>query len=276
MKETRNARPPESEVREAISKFRGNPQVWVKCRVRILEELLTKPDASDSELADLASTKLKTVEGLLQRWKVEGLNAVIRFGRPPELMEADRKELQRLILTHKLESPEAVQEWVEHRSRLPQKNAFTVGQARAIYDRARRLKRVRPQYNVPAKYLANLKLTKPKVAAALEKVLDGASLREAAGTGCESLLRYYLQRAGKKSDGVTRDGVRQAFFAWCDQQNKTDITFKAVEKFLNREQLRGRSARTIHRYLQEAKDYLGVGRRHWTCGGSRHSGVASI
>jgi hypothetical protein len=276
MKEHSNWRPPQSEVRQALSKYRKNQKAWVKCRIRILEEFMANPNASDSLLADNASSHLKTVEGLFQRWKVEGIDALIRFGRPPELMEQDRKTLERLIVSGKLQSPEDIQEWVGNRPRLAKKNVFTLDQARVIYDRTRRVKRVQPQYRIPAAFLADLKIAKPQVAAALQKVLDGASLRDAAGTGCESLLRYYLQQAAQPKRRRRTLGFRQAFFVWCDQQNKPDITFETVTKFLKSQRFKASSTRTIHRYLQQAKDYKGILRRHWTCGGSKHSGLAGL
>ncbi len=276
MKDSANWRPLKSEIRKAISRYGEDQEGWVKTRVRILQELMANPDATDSELARHGGTNLKTVKGLFSRWRVEGMKAVTRFGRPPELMEKDRKELERLILAHELESPDAVQEWVEKRPRLPKKNAFTLDQACAIFDRARRVKRVHPQYRVRADFLANLKLANPKVAAALEQVLAGASLREAAGAGCESLLRYYLQRAGRKNGQVLRGGFREAFFAWCAQQNEGDVDFHSVGKYLKEQGVKRSSSRTIHRYVQRWKDYKGIPRRHWTCGGSKHSGLAGL
>lgn len=186
------------------------------------------PDSTDSELAKNASTKLRSVKGLFQGWRVEGINAMMRFGHPPDLMEKDRKKLEILILTGELKSPEDVQEWVRKRPRLAKKNAFTLHQARAIYDRTRRVKRVRPLYDVPPTFLANLRFAKPEVAAALAKVLAGDSLREAAGQGCESLLSYYLRQAAEPKQRVRPLGFRQAFFAWCAQQNDEDVTFESV------------------------------------------------
>lgn len=276
MEDVRNWRPLKSEIRKAINMYRENQDVWVKCRVRILEELIANPDATNSKLADNAGTNLKTVDGLFYQWRLEGINAVVRFGRPPELMEKDRKELERLILTGELESPEAVKEWVEKRPRLPKKNAFTLGQARAIFNRTLRVKRVHPQYRVPADFLASLKLAKPRVATALEQVLAGASLREAAGAGCESLLRYYLKRASKRNARVLRGGFREAFFAWCVQQNDGDVDFHSVGEYLKNQGVKRSSTRTIHRYVQLWKDRKGIPRRHWTCGGSKHSGLVGL
>jgi len=268
-------RPLKSEIRKAIKTYRENQQVWVKCRVRILEALMANPDATNSELADQVGTKLKSVDGLFYRWRLEGMDAVVRFGRPPELMETDREELERLTLAGELESPEAVQNWVEKRQRLAKKNAFSLDQARAIFIRARRVKRVPHQYRVPADFLANLKLANPKVATALEQVLTGTSLRKAAGAGCESLLRYYLKRAGKKNERVLRGGFREAFFVWCAEQKKGEVTFESVERYLKKQGGKDPSPRTVHRYVQ-GWDHEGIPRRHWTCGGSKHSGLVAL
>jgi hypothetical protein len=276
MKDAPNWRPRKSEIRKAIIKYRESREAWVKCRLRILETLLANLDATNSELADHAGTNLKTVDGLFYRWRLEGMSAVVRFGRPPELMEKDRKELERLILAGELESPKAVQDWVEKRPRLPKKNAFTLDQACAIFNRAPRVKRVHPQYRVPADFLANLKLAKPKVAAALEQVLAGASLREAAGAGCESLLRYYLKQAAKPNRRRSPPGFGKAFLAWCDQQSETDITFENVKEFLKSQKCKADSTRTIHRYLQRAKKHKGIPCREWTSGGSKHSGLTGL
>ena len=66
--------------------------------------------------------------------------------------------------------------------------------------------------------------------------------------------------------------LREVVFSWCDRV-KRPTAKKAAAYFGERLQ---KSPRTLDRYIMQWKDLRGVRRRSWSCGGSKHSGLAGL
>jgi len=104
-------------------------------------------------------------------------------------------------------------------------------------------------------------------------VVAGLSFRAAAADAHldESTLRYRFRRVrdkGLKGLSTPHADFKKEFIAWCSKVRKPDL-----KKALAYMQARGmhKSERTLLRLIMEWKDLEGVPRRHWKCGGSKHS-----
>ena len=195
------------------------------------------------------------------------------FGRRPELTERDLDMLKRLIAAGELESAEAVQSWIsEIVLQLEGEELISIAKARALYRKALGIRRRRPEYAISAEFIKELKRSRPNVATALSLIVKNRiSVRRAAYERCdESTLRYYLRKAAeKKEPNYLSQAFLSRFYDWCDRQKK--VTVERTRHYLVRRNIKNKSNRSIHRYIQGWKDARGIKRRHWTCGGSKWS-----
>jgi hypothetical protein len=104
-------------------------------------------------------------------------------------------------------------------------------------------------------------------------VVAGVSIRKAAAEAGidQSTLRNRFRRVrdkGLKALIGSSGEFKDAFFAWCTKVRMP--TIKQALAYVKKRQLR-KSQRTLHRYIMEWKDANRMPRRHWTCGGSKHS-----
>ena len=107
----------------------------------------------------------------------------------------------------------------------------------------------------------------------LLRVVTGVSIRKAAAEAGidQSTLRNRFRRVrdkGLKAVIGSSGEFKDAFFAWCTKVRMP--TIKQALAYVKKRQLR-KSQRTLHRYIMEWKDANRMPRRHWTCGGSKHS-----
>jgi hypothetical protein len=275
-------RPLKAEIEEALARYSGDPRPWVKGRLRVLAVLLESPKASDAELAKGAEVKLSTAENLFRNWEQDGMKKALEgFGRPPEMTEQHLATLRELILSGELPSPEDVQRWISRKVLHLEKTdeAVPLARARALYHAATGNHRRRPKYAVSAEFIAELKLRRPNTATALLRIVKKRlSVRGAANRyGVDdSTLRYYLRQASnkKKATYLPRTFL-PVFFDWCNRQKK--VTVEGVRGYLREKGIKSKSERSIHRYIQDWKDFKRIPRRHWTCGGSKpRKGGASL
>jgi hypothetical protein len=268
-------RPSKTELAKAVTLYARNPNYWVRARLRVLSALRKSPKASDAELAKGANVKVKTVANLFRSWEQDGMKEALEgFGRRPELSENDLEKLKLLIAVGKLKNPEEVQERISHTVLdLEPGEVYPLAKADALYRKALGIWRHKPEYEVPAQFIKELRLSRPEVAEALAQIVTRRiSVRGAANRygGDESTLRYYLGKAAEKKEA--RHLSRAFLFAlydWCDRQKK--VTVASVRGYLAQNDVRNRSDRSIHRYIQAWKDSRGIKRRSWTCGGSKWS-----
>ena len=257
-----NWRPPESEILRAVKEHSSDEAYWVKARLRILKVLKEHPDATNIEIAPLAQTKLRTVDGLFGAWALHGIAVVAKFGRPSEISDEELQKVKMKITSGALTTPEAIQKHISMDVlKLPEKRSIPIARARALYREVRGPKRKSRKYSVPRAYLDKLKLSKPTVARALEEVIKGVSLRKAAFPGSESLLRYYLKQAANPETKSLPRGFREAFFKWCDKES--EVTFEGVRGYLLSQGVKCSSERTVYRYIERWKRHKGLqtGRR---------------
>jgi len=122
-----------------------------------------------------------------------------------------------------------------------------------------------------SKFVEGLELKNSKAAKGLRLVKAGHSIRAAANQSHldESSLRYHLKRSSANEEAkYITPAVLNQFFEWCDKQ-KEKVTVDQAQEWLRAHGIRGKSERSIHRYIQEWKDSRGKLRRHWSCGGSK-------
>lgn len=216
---------------------------------------------------------------LLIGWKVEGPQAVARYGRPPLLLETDRKALYSSIRTGKIKNERQLMRWVAKRKKLGAKHHLTEHEARKIWTISLRKcsgPRGPKRYSIPADYVASVFLRNPNLASALEKVGSGMTINEAAGKAVPaSTLRYHADRA-TEGIGMRRRLNRGDFLCWCTQFKS--LSYADVEGYFQKVANSYSSQRTLHRYLELGRAHIGQKprRKSWTSGGSKHRGMSSL
>ena len=262
-------RPSKAEIAKALSRYRNSPKPWVKARFRILMRLQRFPQASDKELARMSEAREPALQTLLRGWQQEGIEAIGRFGRPPDLNEADLAGLKRYLST----KPRTVRDAQRYISRCvlhaDSDTAISLSRA-AFYCRKAGQRRKKRRHSVPSEYIEALRPRRPAIANALVRIVtDGLPVRTAAREihGYDSTLRYHLKRGSRKSGAVQPPGAfLPGFFEWCDGQKHVGIA--AVREYLRQIGIKHKSDRSLHRYIQRWKDDRGITRRTWSCGGS--------
>lgn len=203
-----------------------------------------------------------------------------RRGRPPDVSEEEISILRRLLAAGALDSTRAVQAYLS-RNVLGSQNdaAVSIKTVRRCMCRAGYPPTIRRTgISIPEKCIRELqncpRELKPLVAPILD-VAAGIPIRKAAASAGinQRTLRDRLCRVrdkGLQGLSLPHGKLTKAFLAWCDRV-KTPTVKKAATYFGKRLQ---KSPRTIARYIMQWKDLRGIRRRHWTCGGSKHSGLA--
>ena len=205
-----------------------------------------------------------------------------RPGRPPDISEKEIRVLSKLLATGELDSTRAVQAYLScDVLGFQNQDALSLKTTRKCMCRAGHPPTVlKTSLSMPTKRIRELKNCprelKQLVAPILE-IVAGVPVREAAkraGVDQRTLRDRFCRVRDKGLQGLSLSHAEfmQTFFAWCDRV-KTPTVKKAVRHF--RERLR-KSPRTIDRYIMQWKDIRGIPRRHWTCGGSKHSGLAGL
>ena len=108
-------RPAHAEIEQGKSLLAGNRSKWAKLRLALLAALANSPSRSDRELAKAVGTRTNVVQGLLERWRTQGLTTIAQYGCPRALKEADLKELVAEVSAGRLHSLEETAAWVEKR-----------------------------------------------------------------------------------------------------------------------------------------------------------------
>jgi hypothetical protein len=203
-------------------------------------------------------------------------------GRPPDISDEEIRILRNLLATGALDSTRAVQSYLS-RKVLGFKNdeAVSLKTTRKCMCRAGYPPRVpRTGLSMTKIRICELKECprelKQLVAPILE-VVAGVPIREAArraGMDQRTLRDRFCRVRDKGLHGLSlpHGKLREVLFAWCDRVKRPTVK-KAVAHFGKRLQ---KSPRTLDRYVMHWKDSRGIPRRHWTCGGSKHSGLSGL
>lgn len=203
-------------------------------------------------------------------------------GRPPDISEKEIRILGKLLATGELDSTRAVQTYLscdvlgykDERGislKTTRKCMCLAGHPPTV---------LKTSLSMPSKRVRELKHCprelKQLVAPILE-IVAGVPIREAAktaGVDQRTLRDRFCRVRDKGLQGLSppHEKLRETFFAWCDRVGRPTVK-RALAYFGTRLQ---RSPRTFDRYIMQWKDLRGIRRRHWSCGGSKHSGLAGL
>jgi len=198
-------------------------------------------------------------------------------GRPPDISEKEIRILGKLLAAGELDSTRAVQAYLScDVLGFKNKEAVSLKTTRRCMSRAGYPPTVpKTRLFMPEKRIRELEKCPrelKKLVAPILAIVAGVSIREAAKTAGvdQRTLRDRFCRVrdeGLQDLSIPHSELKEVVFAWCDRVKRPTVK-KAVAHF--EERLR-KSPRTIDRYIMQWKDITGIPRRHWSCGGSKHS-----
>jgi hypothetical protein len=205
-----------------------------------------------------------------------------RPGRPPDISEEEIRVLGKLLATRELDSTRAVQTYLScDVLGFKNKEAVSLKTTRRCMSRAGYPSRVvKTGLSIPEDRIRELKecprALKKRVAPILE-IVGRVPIREAArkaGMDQRTLRDRFCRVRDNGIQGlpVPHEKLMETFFGWCDRVKRPTVN-KAISHFGKTLQ---KSPRTLYRYIMQWKDLRGIRRRHWSCGGSKRSGLAGL
>ncbi len=284
-------RPSRPALVQACALVRQHASAAVRRRLAILEALLKRPDTPLKEIARHAVTRTRVVRQLLRRWRLEGIDSLIQFGRPADLTTAQLRELKRVIASFPLRSLIEVDDWLTKKQGVKfsqptlrhycQQCGFDLPAKFKVSKAEKPIHRRQPW---SANQIADLKQIEPKLKRRVTTVLRAGTevelslncIARESGVPASS-LRLDLKRftrGGTKAllkhqrleNRLRRIGVWDAFKFWCSKyyhQHGLCPPAKLAAKYLRQTHRLRLPFRTVYTYLTLWRRDAGIPLRRW-------------